>query len=139
MTSWHALCLQLLPAVLQEFVSLIGIDATMRLVHRFGGTRVRIPLTATADHALAELIGMDQLVKLCDRFKGHRFDLPKAYAALLHIRNAKILAEYGPKSTRQLALEHGLTERQIWNIVANANTIKAASQAAREHQSQLFN
>lgn len=135
MVDWRELCLQLLPKVLQEFVRLIGIDATMKVVDAYGGTRLRIPLEATDDHPLAELIGKEKLVLLTRHFLGHRFDLPKATAALLHIRNSKIIAEYGPKSTRQLALEHGLCERQIWNIVARAQVIKTVV----PEQNSLFN
>lgn len=135
MLDWRVLCLQLLPAVLQEFVRLIGIDATMKVVAMYGGTRLRMPLEAKEEHPLDELIGHEKFALLTSRFLGHRFDIPKATAALLHIRNSKIIAEYGPKSTRQLALEHGLTERQIWNIVGKAQVIKSVT----PEQNCLFN
>ncbi|MBL8301796.1 MAG: hypothetical protein JNM26_03395, partial [Ideonella sp.] len=37
--------------------------------------------------------------------------------ALRHLRDQQIRAEYATKSAGQLAREHGLTERQIFNII----------------------
>lgn len=122
----------LLPQVLQDFVRLIGLAATMILVEHFGGRRLYIPVNPHAEHHLAKLIGLDNLAKL-SRVYGleDHFDIPKAERALRHLRDQKIRAEYGPKSASRLAAEHGLTERQIWNIVGR-------TAAVNEAQEQLF-
>jgi Mor family transcriptional regulator len=118
MKPWTDLSTELLPKVLQEFVRLIGLHATMLLVERFGGLRIYIPLNPTADHHFAQLIGWDNLQKLSQVYgREDHFQLPKAERALTAVRNAKIKSEYGPKSIRQLAAEHGLTERHITRIV----------------------
>ena len=127
MKSWTALASELLPPRLQEFVRLIGLPATMLLVERFGGLRIYIPATATADHPFAELIGFDNLVKLAEQYgidgTGDRFLLPRAERALNAVRNAQIRADYlTAKSLRDLALEHGLTERHVSRIVADIQT-----------------
>lgn len=118
MNDWSDLRDDLLPATLQDFVRLIGLAATMILVEHFGGTRLYIPVKPSPDHHLAKLIGMDNLVKLSRVYGAQdHFDIPKAERALRHLRDQKIRADIGPKSARVLALEHGLTERQIWSIV----------------------
>lgn len=118
MKSWTDLSIELLPKVLQEFVRLIGLHATMLLVERFGGLRIYVPLNPSADHHFAQLIGLDNLRKLSQVYgREDHFELPKAERALIALRNAKIKADYGPKSIRQLAAEHSLTERHITRIV----------------------
>lgn len=121
MKSWSDLSTELLPKVLQEFVRLIGLHATMLLVERFGGLRIYIPLNPTADHQFAQIIGFENLVKLSQEYgREDHFELPKAARALRALRDAKMRAEYGPKSLRQLAAEHQLTERQVTRIVGAA-------------------
>lgn len=131
MKAWSDLSMELLPKVLQDFVRLIGLHATMLLVERFGGLRIYIPLNPKPDHHFAQLIGMDNLLKLSQVYgREDHFELPKAERALLAIRNAKMKADYGPKSIRQLAAEHQLTERQVTRIVGAA--------ARNDDQSELF-
>lgn len=126
MTTWSDLSTDLLPKVLQEFVRLIGLQATMLLVQHFGGLRIYIPLHPTADHHFAQLIGLSNLVKLSQVYgREDHFELPKAERALLALRNAKIRAEYGPKSIRQLASEYQLTERHVTRLVGNDGSNEA--------------
>lgn len=118
MSAWQDLATELLPKLLQDFVRIIGIEATMLLVERFGGLRIYVPKNPRPDHTFAQLIGYDNLVKLSHVYGlENHFELPKAMRALLAIRNAKIRSEYGTKSIRQLAAEHRLTERHITRIV----------------------
>lgn len=132
MNDWADLSTDLLPKVLQDFVRLIGLAATMLLVEHFGGTRLYIPVKPSPEHRLATLIGLDNLVKLSRVYGAQdHFDIPKAERALRHLRDQKIRAEIGPKSARTLAIEHGLTERMVWNIVGR-------TAASNSHQSKLF-
>jgi hypothetical protein len=119
MTTWTDLSTDLLPQLLQDFVRLIGLPATMILVEHFGGVRLYIPGNPTPEHRLAKLIGFDNLVSLSKVYglEDH-IDIPKAEAALLQLRDAKIRAEYGPKSAEVLAREHHLTRRRVLQIVA---------------------
>lgn len=124
MKSWTVLANDLLPQRLQEIVGLIGLQATMRLVERFGGLRIYIPAVATPEHPIAELIGLDAFGKLCEEYSadGHglRFELPNARRALNAVRNAQIRDEFAAsKSVRELAAEHRLTERHVTRIVAD--------------------
>lgn len=132
MNAWADLAEELLPPLLQEFVRLIGLPATMLLVQKFGGLRIYIPARPDEAHPLAQLIGLDALTKLSAVYgRESHFQLPKAMRALLALRDQQIIAEYGPKSIRQLAAEHRLTERHIVRIVA-------AAHSSNPDQAQLF-
>lgn len=117
MTTWTDLSTDLLPQLLQDFVRLIGLPATMILVEHFGGVRLYIPAIPTEDHRLVKLIGLENLAALSKVYGLEAIDIPQAKAALIHLRNQKIRAEYGPKSASKLAREHGLSERMIFIIV----------------------
>lgn len=111
-----------LPSTLRVMVELIGPVATAKLVDRFGGLRIYIPGKAERGHPIAELIGFENMQKLCDEYKyegsGMRLTLPCASNLVIAERNKRIRSEYGPKTTRQLAIEHGVSERQIERIVS---------------------
>lgn len=117
-----AIPLDLLPPLLQDFVRLIGLDATMALVKHSGGLRIYIPTPdrATPEHSFANVIGLDNLLALAEEYGGlPHFQLPKAEKALIAVRNARIAQAYSThKTARELAAEHGLTEGQIVRIVA---------------------
>lgn len=120
MTTWEDLSIDLLPPLLQEFVRLIGLQATMAMVKRYGGVRIYIPANPKPDHQLVQVVGWDNLVKLSEAFGAQpHFQLPKAKAALLAIRDARIRAEYQRKPVRALASEYQLTERQIVRILSS--------------------
>ncbi|CAM4371156.1 Mor transcription activator family protein [Comamonas aquatilis] len=114
--------IDLLPPLLQEFERLVGLQATMALVQKWGGLRVYFPTPerVTEDHPYAAVIGMDALFKLAEEYGGlPHFQLPKAERALQAVRNARIAAEYATnKTAREIAAEYGLTEGQVVRIVA---------------------
>lgn len=110
--------MQLLPKRLRDFVRLIGLPATLKLVERYGGTRLYVPANPHAEHPLAVLIGLDKLQALSSVYAMEdHFDIPKAERALRHLRDQQIREAYKTRSASALAREHGLTERQIFNIV----------------------
>ncbi|ABM33491.1 Mor transcription activator family protein [Paracidovorax citrulli] len=115
---------ELLPPLLQDFVRLIGLEATLTLVRAHGGLRIFIPTPARCkeDHAFAQLIGLDKLLILAREYgASNHFALPKAERALLAVRDARIAHAYAHhKTARELAAEFHLTERHIERIVAAA-------------------
>jgi hypothetical protein len=115
---------ELLPPRLREFVRLIGLPATLRLIERYGGLRIYIPAHPTPEHPIAGLIGFDKLRALSAEYAidgtGLRFVLPKAQRAFDAIRNKRIRTDFSTgKSVRALAAEHRLVERQVARIVAD--------------------
>ncbi len=87
----------LLPPLLQDFVRLIGLEATLAMVRAYGGLRIFIPTPArcTADHPFAQLIGLDKLLILAGEYGAvEHFTLPKAQRAILAVRDARIAHAY---------------------------------------------
>lgn len=112
---------EMLPPLLQHFVRLAGLHATMTLVRRWGGRRIYIPTLdrITPEHPMAVLIGVDALRALAAEFGGQEhFQLPRATRAMKAIRNAEIYRESSDKSARELAADYDLTESQIVRILA---------------------
>lgn len=105
--------------LLARFVELIGIDATMRIVERFGGAPLYIAAEPRSDGPLAVLIGWPAARDLGSEFAGEHPTIPKAYGALQALRNRRLRDDRREgRSLRQLALRYGLTQRRICQILA---------------------
>ncbi|WP_286695001.1 Mor transcription activator family protein [Spongiibacter sp. UBA1325] len=108
-----------LPSSLTDVVHAIGLNATLTLVEHLGGTRVYVPEQLPDSHLLARLLGHRAAHALAATFPGEALDLPRCTQALRHARDQLIRqARAGGASVRSLALKHGLTERQIYVILA---------------------
>lgn len=122
MTHTISVPIDLLPPLLRDFERLIGLQATMALVQRWGGLRVYFPTPerVTPDHPYAKVIGMEALLKLAREYgRLPHFQLPKAERALQSVRNSRIAAAYATnKTAREIAADYGLTEGQVVRIVA---------------------
>lgn len=109
-----------LPQQLKDLVDVIGLAAVQRLVQNYGGVRVVVPSTMHADHPLARLLGLETARQLSHHYARERIDVPRAMGAVLAARNATIFRENTVNgiSARRLALAYNLTERRIWEILA---------------------
>lgn len=105
----------LLPPILQQIVGLIGLPLTMKLVERYGGTRLFVPKREVdAEHALVRLLGHHAAQKLVQHYGGEEhFDIPLAMRAMKAVRNAQIRAERPHTSASRLARKHFTSERNI--------------------------
>lgn len=111
-----------LPASLREVIEIIGLPATLKLVENWGGLiALYIPRNINTDHPLARQLGLEAAFKLTERWGGDYLrNIPKATAALRAARNREIIARRAAgESAAKLALEYGVTERQIWNVQSN--------------------
>lgn len=109
-----------LPESLHEIVELIGLPATLRMVERFGGlTQLYVPRDLEADHAISQAIGITAARKLASHYGTDTLrNIPRCAEGLRRIRNTEICARHPRESAAALALAYGLTERQIWTILA---------------------
>ncbi len=121
-----------LPQQLRQIAALVGLQATLILVHNYGGVRLYVPVNMTPDHIIARLIGFDLALKLAAEFGGmDHFDIPRAAGALRLVRNREIAEKFVKgKTLRQLALEYLMTERAIQKILAYCGTTQEDRQAA---------
>lgn len=111
-----------LPPRLAELASVIGLPATLRLVEARGGTRIYVPDTVTSDSWLARLIGLIPFEALVKHYRREFLVLDRAAAALRAVRDRRIIADHAEgASTASLALECGLTQRQVFNILAQGD------------------
>lgn len=113
-----------LPKSLQAMVEAIGESATLALVEAYGGTTQRLPAVSNiATHHFVGVIG-EVLLHGLVRAIGASMDLyiPKCADDLRRKRDRKIVNAYlaGVK-VDALALEHKLSDRQIWRILKETN------------------
>lgn len=122
-----------LPPSAAEIVSVVGVEAALRLVEAWGGVRLYVPQQMTEDHDLVNLLGGDSADQLASRFGGERIQVPRCLQALRAMRNARIRrARHDGATPAELALIHGLTERQIYAILA------AEAEPADDRQQSLL-
>lgn len=108
-----------LPPRLARLAELIGLSATLRLVEARGGTRVYVPERATGDHWLARLVGLPALTLLVEHYQNESLELDRGAAAVRAARDRRMAGEHAEgASTASLALQYGLTQRQVFNILA---------------------
>lgn len=116
-----------LPPVLAAIRELIGTEATLRLVEHYGGLHVDVPRRFQDDHPLVRVLGHEAAAAFVQRFGGTRPYIASLKGPLRVMRNIEISRRYeGGAPVRHLAREHGLSERQIWNILKRPETLRAA-------------
>lgn len=73
---------------------------------------------------LAEIVGLEHTFALVEEFGGTYINIPKCDALVREIRNKQIRAEYDAGGdVRRLAIKYRLTDRQIKNILAEADEV----------------
>lgn len=110
-----------LPESLRDVVELIGLAATLKLVEHFGGLiALYVPRDIEPEHPIAVALGITAARKLAAHYGTDCLrNIPRCVNGLRRIRDAEIHArrEAGETPAR-LALAFGLTERQVWAILA---------------------
>lgn len=111
-----------LPGSLRDLESLIGLSATLKLVEHFGGRiSLYVPHDIEPNHALAVAVGVVAARVLSKHYGGDCLrNIPRCVNGLRRIRNEYIytLRDAG-ESPAKIAGMLSLTERQIWNILAD--------------------
>lgn len=109
------------PVSLDQVLEAIGEADTLKLVQLLGGTTQRLPSTRniSTDHKIAQIIGQPALQKLVAAVGAARYVyLPRCADGLRQLRDRQIVRQYSEGApVEQLALENGLSDRQIWAIL----------------------
>jgi len=114
-----------LPPVVAEMRRLIGTAATLALVRAYGGASLYMPERFDAEHLIVPIVGHEAAQILMRQFARERIYIPKCDGALNIRRNIQISRRYEAGTpVRHLAHEHGLSERQIWNILKRVETLR---------------
>lgn len=115
----------------QRLRELIGDHAAFRMMNCWGGTRLYIPIPEHCHekHNIALAIGLDAMKIMAAEFGGDRLEIPTGYDALKQIRNADILERINNGEHQSiLALDYGLTSRQIRNIITKQPPVVDSNQ-----------
>ncbi|MEG7525084.1 MAG: helix-turn-helix domain-containing protein [Chromatiales bacterium] len=113
---------EMLPKSVHAWLDAIGLDRVLRIVEKYGGTLLYVPVQIDAGHPLARLIGpvaAKKLSEICraDDMRGDSVLVPKCEAALRSVRDQQILEELEAKlSVSHIAREHGIHLRTVWRI-----------------------
>tara|TARA_R110002096_G_scaffold417159_1_gene620703 strand:- start:31 stop:423 length:393 start_codon:yes stop_codon:yes gene_type:complete len=108
--------LELLPKGLREIAELIGVNATLKVVKAYGGTRFWFCSKFDKGSDLVKLIGMSKAKILWENYQGERIVIDKAEAALRELRDREIFSKLNTHKRSSLALEYHLTEETIYRI-----------------------
>jgi len=82
-----------------------------------------VPSRLDSDNPIVKTMGHKGARALSDLYARETIVVPMATRALRELRRRRIRAEYGHKTAAQLAREHGLTERSVWRILADGDTV----------------
>ena len=112
---------ELLPRVLAEVADVIGLDAAIKLVAHYGGTRLYVPDALVEQSPLMILVGRKAAERLINTYRGDVLWIPRCLVALRAIRDRAITARHraGEKADA-LAREFNLTDRAVWHIISRA-------------------
>lgn len=112
-----------LPGVLADIARIAGFPAALAIAERWGGTRLYVPMAdkLESDHPLVEVVGIDAARAIAEYLGGDRPEIAKADRYMTLRRNVLIRTERAQGySQAALALRHHLSERQIRNILGEA-------------------
>jgi Mor family transcriptional regulator len=107
-----------LPQRVYELADLIGMDATLILMAKYGGLVLDIPRNAHRAERLKALMPYNAVEALCGYWGGDRFYVPKMDSAARQWRDTEIRRLQPSHSTAELALRFKLSYRAIEKIMA---------------------
>lgn len=110
------------PPLVHDLIRTLGWNLCMALINAYGGCSIHVPSSGhnMEAHYLFAVLGPAGLKALIKDFSGEDLVLPKVYRGMLAARNDRMkAARKSGFSIRQLALEHNLTERQVYSILGN--------------------
>lgn len=107
-------------APLSQFVDLIGLPMTLRLIDNFGGVSIYLPhaTRVKARSPLAQVIGFEAMQKLAAAWPMESVMVPRGAAYLRRQRDAAICGDLAIMSVRDVALKYETTERNVHRIRA---------------------
>lgn len=108
-------------AAIHELIRAIGLPLTLKLVERFGGIRIYLPLPEYLDdtNPIVKTIGYEATRTLANLWPQDRPYLPRAVAWVRRERNRALRKDLETMSFSQVALKYQLTERQVYALASS--------------------
>jgi len=122
--------LEELGGMLAELVELVGLQAALRIVERWGGIRFYVPEAQhlRPTHPLVKAVGAQAARAIAEHFGREEILVPRAVRLLRAARDRRIRAEHaGGDSASVLSLRWHLSLRQVRYILAASDTDGAAA------------
>jgi len=112
-----------LPPTAKKIQNLVGLEAMVRVINRWGGTHMDFPAHASSFHTssvvaeLAEEVGQADAFKIAEYWIGCRLSIPKCDRAMRKVMEREIHSALDKNvPAAELARRFKLTERTIWRI-----------------------
>ncbi len=116
----------------EELRELLGPDATVKLLARYGGRRLYVPMKIKDNHRLNWWLG-DKAHLLSDRFGGCSLDLPLARKEISRLRRQRIIElRRNGASIRQIIATLGCSRRWAQTVLAEAKAEGRLRRAGNE-------
>jgi Mor family transcriptional regulator len=129
-----------LPQSMTQLVALIGLDAALALVNRWGGLTIEVPRGLGSGRVIEELravLGTEAANTFMQTFGGEDFYIPRCAQLLRDARDLSIQADYDAgTAVAELARKHHLSERSVWTTLKR--DVRADARAVAAMQPSLF-
>ena len=105
-----------MPKAMRRLVAAIGETATLKLVERYPGIAIKVPMRARPEHALYDILGAVAFGKLVQEAGKEVLLIPNfAVRKLRHQRVRQLLSE--GKTRAEIARDLCYSERHVYNIL----------------------
>ncbi len=106
--------------MIKELNKLLGNEATMRLLSRYGGLQIYIPKKLKQNHAITLAIGQEAADKLAERFGGDNVELPMWNRPFQERRKERINEMHKQGiPVQQIAQRVGCSRRYVYFTIAD--------------------
>lgn len=104
----------------KELANVIGLEAVLILIDKFGGTAIWVPKNSKPDHRYSLLIGFEAFQKLTRYYGDTSVEIDRCVALIRDARNQKIKDDSKALTNRDIAQKYSTTERHIRRILSKA-------------------
>jgi len=107
-------------APLHKIIEAIGEPATMKLVEKFGGTRIYLPLPKSIDkeNEIAKAIGVEAARTLACLWPQEQINIPTATRYRRAIVKSEVRRDRDSLTVSQLARKYETTERNVYRMLS---------------------
>lgn len=114
-----------LPPMLRRLVRIVGEAPAYKLVERWGGTYIVLPVRPTQEHELAEMVGLQGLAAMIQEWPpGQPLQIPKPDSVLRQVRHERVRVLRAEGHTlKDTAMLTGYSIRQVISILDAANEL----------------
>lgn len=108
-----------LPSSMQFLADFIGLEATIKIIRRYGGSSLYIHKTTKPHSTLCGYLGETAYQKLISGYGGENLkDIPRACDAIRKARNRRIREwKFAGMTNSSIASRMGITERSVRRIL----------------------